>query len=102
MQRRMSMYLREINQRVRDPEKQEPANSYALATKVVGPFLASFLPDLYKLMKSSSKVHFRDLFFWAVLIGDDELMFEMWKRTDNPIRCSLWGAHLSREMTKRL
>ena len=35
------------------------------------------------------QVAYRDLLIWAVLIGEDDLIFEFWKRTENPMRTAL-------------
>jgi hypothetical protein len=54
------------------------------------------------VVASSRETHFRDLFLWAALVGDDDFAFEFWKRTENPIRVALWGAHVTRQMTTRM
>ena len=51
---------------------------------------------------SAVQPRMRDLFFWAILMGDDELMLESWRHSRHPIRYALFGAKLARRMTTRM
>ena len=55
-----------------------------------------------QVLSACAEVSFSDLFCWAVLVGDDDFIFEFWKRAESPARCALLGARLSRAMTSRM
>ena len=102
LKQRMSTQLKVISGQAQAAPSGEPLSTYAVYQAVIGPFIASLVPELEPVLAASRAVSFRDLFLWSVLVGQDELMHEFWKRSESPLRVALMGARLARVMTSRM
>ena len=103
LQRRLTHNIKEITSNQRDPDSHnDPKNTYPLYRRVVGPMLSSFTHEVAQAILVATETQFRDLFVWAVLVGDDDFAFEFWKRTENPIRVALWGSFIARDMADKI
>lgn len=65
---------------------------YELYKEVVGPFLAAASPMLGRLLEERAVSHIDHVFLWCVLIGNQELMSELWGFCRFPMRMLLLGS----------
>ena len=49
---------------------------------------------------NSDEVHFRDLFLWAVLVGNMRLTRPLWEQTSQPLHAALLGAYVHRVLAQ--
>ena len=103
LRKRMANHLKVISGSDRRRGKDgTPASTYDVYKASVGPFIVSFVPEFAQALEASTAVCFTDLLIWSILIGNDPLMSEFWKRSASPVHTALLGARFARVMTARM
>lgn len=85
IQARLNDNLSEVTRMTLDLSLGKPVSTFSVYQETIGPFLWELLPELRVVIKSSSETSYHDLFFWAILIGHEDLMFQLWKRSEGPV-----------------
>ena len=82
-----------------DATTGEPLSTHGLYKAVIGPFILMLIPELHRVIETSQHTAWHDLVIWATINGYDDLLFELWKHCELPVRTALWAACVARRMT---
>ncbi|KAL1504852.1 hypothetical protein AB1Y20_008623 [Prymnesium parvum] len=91
-----------IHKQIFDPKNKGAKEQLALYKKFAIPFFGTVSIFLQDVVQNAVSVTHRDVFFWSVFAGADEIMRLTWQRCTRPIHNAVLGVLIARHMLKKI